>query len=401
MKICLITALYNSHLVGGVETYVERITSELAKNNEVTVITTKLYHGLKSLKPSVELRGNIKIYRFYPLNIHYGFHAQKKPIWIKLIWHLIDIWNPHTYFVVKKILKEEKPDVVHTHNLEVISTSTLSAVNSLKIPHVHTVHHYLLLNRYADLLRGGGIIEEFNLIDRTYMKIMKRLSNSMDIVLAPSQFVLKMHVENGYFSNAKCMKLPHGIEIENNRRIEKDYDIIDILYVGQLFKRKGVQILINAFKKIKHKNIKLHIVGKGPDIEEFKKLAGSDPRITFHGFVPEEKLLELYKKANLLVVPSIWYETFGLIILESFKCGTPVIGSKIGSIPELIKGGYNGFLFEAGNMDELKEILENLIENPSELRRLEEGAIESVKKYDMEGHIRKLEKIYRRTVNEH
>jgi len=74
--------------------------------------------------------------------------------------------------------------------------------------------------------------------------------------------------------------------------------------------------------------------------------------------------------------------------------GTPVIGSGIGGIPELIEDGYNGHLFEAGNVVELKDKLENLIKNPSELKKLEDGAFESVKKYSMDMHIRKLEKIY-------
>ena len=394
MKICLITALYNPYVVGGAEIYVERITSELAKNNEVTVITTKPYHGLKSLKPSVELKGNIKIYRFYPFNIYYGYHAQKKPIWIKPIWHLIDIWNPHTYFVVKKILEKEKPNIIHTHNLEILSTSALSAINSLKIPHMHTVHDYLLLNRYADLLRGGEVIKEFNIIDKIYMKIMKRLSNSMDIVLAPSQFVLKMHIENGYFTNSECIKLSLGIEL-GDKKAEKNYDILDILYVGGLSRHKGVHILITSLKNLKGENIKLHIIGKGKDEDEFKKMAGSDPRIVFHGFKTGDELMGFYKKANVVVVPSLCYDNSPMVIYESLMNGTPVIGSRIGGIPELIEEGYNGFLFEAGSVDELKEILENLVKNPSELKRLEEGAFESVKKYEMDEHIKKLEGIYK------
>ncbi len=80
--------------------------------------------------------------------------------------------------------------------------------------------------------------------------------------------------------------------------------------------------------------------------------------------------------------------------------GTPVIGSRIGGIPELIEEGYNGFLFDAGDADELKTILEGMIEKPGELQRLEKGAFESVKKYDMDKHIRTLEKLYRALMRE-
>ena len=224
---------------------------------------------------------------------------------------------------------------------------------------------------------------------------MRRLSNSINLVLAPSQFVLDMHIKNGYFANSRCMKLPLGIEIGNIHKIEKNYEIIDILYVGQVSKHKGIIALINVFKQLIHKNIKLHIVGKGKDEDEFKKMASSDKRIIFHGFVPDEELMRLYQKANLTVVPSIWYDNSPMVIYESLMNGTPVIGSRIGGIPELIEDGYNGVLFEAGNVDELKAILENLVENPDELKRLREGAFESVKKYDMDKHIKKLEKLYK------
>ena len=394
MKICFISNLYTPFVMGGAEICAERESMELAKHNEVIVITTKPYSGLESLKPSVEVKDSVKIYRFYPMNLYYGYYYTKKPKWIKPLWHLIDIWNPHTYFVVKRILKKEKPDVVHTHNLEIISTSVLSVIKHLKIPHVHTIHDYLLLNRANNLLRVGKIIEDFNIVDKIYMKIMQNLSSSIDIVLAPSQFVLNIHTQKGYFTNSICVKLPLGIDIEKAHKIDKDYEVIDVLYVGQVSNHKGVRILINAFQQLKYENVLLHIVGKGADVVEFKNIAESDSRIIFHGFVPDKELMPLYQKSNLLVVPSIWYDNSPTVIYESFMNGTPVIGSRIGGIPELIEDGHDGVLFEAGNVDELRDRLEYIIENPSELKRLECNAFKSGKKYNMNEHIRKLEEIY-------
>jgi glycosyltransferase involved in cell wall biosynthesis len=157
---------------------------------------------------------------------------------------------------------------------------------------------------------------------------------------------------------------------------------------------KGVKILIDAFKKLDSRNIKLHIIGKGPDEAYFKKIAASDSRITFHGFKSREELIKFYKEANIVVCPSFCLETFGMVILESFMYGTPVIGSKIGAYPDLIINGYNGFLFEVGNVDCLKAILETVINNPSILKNLEDGAFESAKKYELEEHINRLEKLY-------
>ena len=87
-----------------------------------------------------------------------------------------------------------------------------------------------------------------------------------------------------------------------------------------------------------------------------------------------------------------------MMVYESLMSGTPVIGSRIGGVPELIKNGKNGFLFEAGNVNELQQLLENLVSNPLKLKELERGARESIKKYSMENHIKQLEKLYQEII---
>lgn len=394
MKICLISAYYNPYVIGGGEVYLERVVNKLSRDHEIIVITTKSYSGISSFKPDLEVQNNIKIYRFYPLNIYHGFDYPKKATFIKPVWHLINLWNPHVYFIIKKILKKEEPDVVHTHNIN-ISTSTFSAINSLKLTHIHTLHsnQLLSLSMRGILVKNGIIIQKFNYFDRRLIDIKRYLSKSVDMVISPSKFILDMHLEYGFFKNAKQVVLPLGVELNNTEKSKKKYSIIDILYVGGLSKHKGVHILIKAFKEIKNKNMRLHILGSGADTDEFKKIA-TDSRIVFHGFKTGEELMVFYKKANVVVVPSICYDNSPMVIYESFMNGTPVIGSRIGGIPELVEDGYNGFLFEAGNVDELKSKLEELMKNASELKKLEDYAFESAKKYVMDVHIKKLEKIY-------
>lgn len=393
MKLCFISDMYEPYNIGGAENYVKKITMKLKNTHEIILISTSIgFHPNISL----DTKDGYKIYRFQPLNFYAGYDAIRAPRYIKHIRYLINLWNPHSYITIKNILKKEEVDIVHTHNLRMgcLSTSTFTAIKSLKILHIHTLHDYQLLSPWSALLKGDKIIKKFKFLDRRSMDINKYLTRSVDVVTAPSKFVLDMHLKYDFFKNAKHIVLPLGIELDNRERIEKDYKIIDILYIGRLVKSKGVHILINVFKELEHKNIRLHICGKGNDEDKLKKIAGSDQRILFHGFVPDEELMKLYQKANVVVVPSIWYDNSPMVIYESLMDGTPIIGSRIGGIPELVEDGYNGFLFEAGNVDDLKEILENLIKNPSELKGLEDNAFKSAKKYDMEEHIKKLEELY-------
>ena len=396
MKICIIAGLYKKHIVGGGEIYVQKIAEKLSKNNEVVIITTS---PDASLKPTVEMDGHIKIYTFRPLLSIYDVSSvgSLAEILRAIAATVIDVWNPHSYKVIKDILKKERPDVIHTNNIGHVSTSTFSAIKSVGIPCIHTCHSYQLLSIWPGLFnyRRGEIVRNFGFLERRYMGIKRRLTKSVDVVTAPSKFALDMHLRHGFFKNAETVPLPVPINSRHAVKSTKNYSIIDILYIGQLLMSKGIHVLINAVKQLKQDNVRLHIVGKGAFEGKLKELAGDDFRITFHGFVPHEKIGELYQRANVIVVPSIWYENSPGVIYESFSYGTPVIGSRIGGIPELIDDS-NGFLFEPGNERELKEILEHLIENPSRLKKLEEGAFESVKRFDIDKHITVLEGLYRK-----
>lgn len=393
MKVCYISSFYPPLIFGGAEIYVKRVAEKLIHQGiEVIVITT---NSKISVKPSIEEKNGVKIYRIHPLNIYALYNTLSKPALIKPIWYGIDLLNLHSYKVVKDILRKEKPDIVHIHNFKGFSLA-FNAVKSLNVPLIFTAHDYFIECPKENLFRSNGeICHDPLLLCRLYAKLQRYLKdNKPDVVTAPSQFVIDKLKRDGFFERVRTMKLPLGIELAGNEKFERDYATIDILYAGRLNKYKGLHILINAFKELEQKNIHLHIVGEGEDMEEFKKIAGSNSNIIFYGFVPERGLVELYKRANVVVVPSIWYEVFGVVIIESFKYGTPVIGSNIGGIPELIENGYNGYLFEAGDVAELKKVLENLIENPQELKRLSDNAFESAKKYSMDGHIKRLRNLY-------
>ena len=395
MKVCFISArLYSPPISVGIETLVTLVSQHLMQQGHKVLQITTTPDRSRELS-TTEVDG-ATVYSFYPLNI-YERSTHKRPILARVIYNGIDLlWNPQTYRTIKRILTHEKPDIVHIHNWRGFSPSLLDAVKSLSLPLVHTAHDYFMVCPKANLLRGSGrICTNQPPVCRLYKAIRKlAVGNKPDVVTTPSQFVIDKLREHGFLQDIKAVSLPNAIGLEDSHYSEKNYDAVNILYVGPLVMHKGIHILIDAFKQLNHKNIKLHIVGAGGYAAQLKRIAGIDSRITFHGFVPEEELVLLYKKAHITVVPSIWYETFGRIIIESFKYGTPVVGSNIGGIPEIIENGYNGLLFEPGNIGELKDTLESLIENPSELRRLSEGAFESVKKYDIAEHIVKLQEIY-------
>jgi glycosyltransferase involved in cell wall biosynthesis len=400
MKICLITNLYNPWVIGGAEIYAETIAKELSKKHEIIVITTKPFSGLKSLKPEIEIKEGIRIYRFFPANIYHTYNAKDKTIVIKPIWHAIDLWNPHSYLEISEILKKEKPDLIHTHNLGGISPSAFYAAKKYGVPVVHTLHDLSFICPRATMIhqKSCRICTKPGAICKTYEILKRKTTGQVDTVIAPSKLTLEMLKNKGFFkSTDNLIVLPYGVGTLGKPEKEKK-ETFDILYIGRIVTHKGIDTLINAFRGIKSSTIRLHIVGTGPDAERIKETT-KDIRIIFHGFVSEHDKEGLFAKADICVVPSICYDNSPVVVYECFFHGVPVIGSRIGGIPELVKEGYNGILFEAGNANELKTVLIRLMNNPDEVKNLSEGALESCKEYTISNHVNRLMDIYLSSLN--
>lgn len=394
MKICQISDLYPPYVIGGAEILVESISNKLIdKGHEVTIITSAYE------KEVTETINGLKIYRVKPMNLYPLYKFQEQSPLIKPFWHLFDLVNLISYKKIKDILIKENPDIVHIHNFKGLSPLIFKAIKDLRLPLVFTAHDYSLICLKTSLLKKNGeICEEGNSLCKSYNLIKKSIiADKPDVIISPSKFVIEKLKSHSLFKNIETIVLPNAVEL-NHSKINKNYENVEFLYVGSLESHKGPQILIKAFKEIYNDDIKLHIVGKGSAEAELKKIASEDKRIKFHGFLKGSDLMDLYKKANLMVIPSIWYDNSPMVIYESFMNSTPVIGSDIGGIPELIKDSYNGFLFKAGDFKELKDIMEYIIKNKAILPLLEKNAYNSSYEYDIEDHIKKLESIYRELI---
>lgn len=393
MKVCFISNLYYPFIVGGAEISVQRIAEKMAKEgHDVFVITT----NLKRIRKEEKING-VKVYRLGLSNIYSPYTSVKQPLLLKPLYWLLNLWSPYSYITIKGILKAEFPDVVHINNYRGLSLAVFNAVKDLNIPLIYTAHDYSTICLKTNLLNNKGkVCKAPSKLCKLHNNIIKYIiGNKPDTVITPSEFASHKLKENHIFENTQCIIVPNTIDIRGSFHSQKDYRTIDFLYVGSLSKHKGVDILISAFKGLQFSNIKLHIVGKGDYSENLKKISNNDPRIIYYGFLNEPELSRLYQKANLTIVPSICYETFGIVTIESFKYGTPVLGSKIGGIQEIIEDGYNGLLFDAGDLSSLRLQLEYIVKNSDLLKKLEIGAYESSKKYDIGIHINRLENIYR------
>jgi len=409
MKICLITAFYSPYEPGGAPIAVRILAEALKKQgHDVFIITTGPYEGLKSLKPRIRYEKGIKVYYFYPLQPNIPVYTKKYSGFSLIFTFLLNFWNPHTYFVIRNILKKENPsiiDVKEVHNF--LSNSVYSVIKTLNIPYIYTIYTNLLLFPVDNLplldkLAGikypllGYNYNVYKVISKIYQKINKIIIDSPEHVLFDSNSVKNLFNNHNFFKDSEKIVFPIIFKTNKHKlkNLSKNTKTIDILYRGTI-RHKGGQTLIQAFKQIPNKNLRLHIFGGGRDEKFFKELAEGDERINFYGWISNDERDRLYQFADLTVMPSIYFETFGMVIVESFMAGVPVIGSNVGAIPELIKEGYNGWLFESGNVEQLKERLEYAIKNKDKLKKMRKNCIKTAEKYSVENNIHRLEEIYR------
>lgn len=395
MKICFISNLYPPNVLGGAEIVVEKMAKNMTQRGHDVIVITTSPDDFQHI-PVVD---GIKVYQLNTTRL-YPTYKQTEPQGLKKpFWHVFDLWNNKTLNVVKEILIQENIDIVHINNFKGLSLSCFKAGHDLNIPVVYESHDFSLICPRANLIRGNNTLcQKRNVVCNEYVRVQRKLLNdNVDLLISPSQFMINKFKENDFFNNIECIKIPLGVDYTSNKT-HKNYDTIDITYIGTLGKHKGVHTLINAFKTIDDENVRLHIIGKGYDEEEFKEMAKDDDRIIFHGFVDNKDIMKYYELTNILVIPSICYDNSPLVIYESFSTGTPVIGSNIGGIPELIDDGYNGFLFESDNSDSLKEKLVKIINNKELLKTFEDNAFNSLPSDSMDTMINQMIDEYNKLV---
>jgi glycosyltransferase involved in cell wall biosynthesis len=406
MKIARIISAYAPYTFGGADIYAQKISESVAKKGNPTVVIT--ISPERGYEKEQDAKNNTVIYRFHPFNISTVHRIGRKPLFHQGLWSLFDVYSPYSFHMIRSILKREKPDLVHIHTPIDVTLAAVDAAKSLHLPIVYTLHDYFLLCRRVVLLHGSGAIctrENVNPLCKAYRSFCRFVVNAkIDQVIAPSEFVLNKHKEEGFFASNKCAVLPHGIDLEKQPMQKRAWDkgrALSIIYSGGLTRHKGVHVLIDAVQGLPQASFKLHLVGSGVFETELRNHAAGNPSIIFHGRCDNSRITYFYRDADVAVVPSIWYDVRPNVIPEAFRSGVPVIGSAIGGIPELIRHGVTGYLVKPGDVDELRELLAALIRDPGRLVPLSENVLKFVQQFEMNAYIDRLIRVYEKTVKEY
>ncbi|MEO8042854.1 MAG: glycosyltransferase, partial [Acidobacteriota bacterium] len=208
----------------------------------------------------------------------------------------------------------------------------------------------------------------------------------VDCFLSPSRFTMGKHLDGGLKVPIRHMPyfLPTPTAAANHPGSSRERPYF--LFVGRLEEIKGLQNIIPVFQK--QKKYDLLVAGDGEFRDALSAMAGDSPNIKFLGRLNQDELGALYESARAVIVPSICYETFGIIIIEAFARRTPVIVNNLGALPEVVEDSGGGFIYE--NAEQLEEAMNKLASDPDLRRKLGDNGHAAYTKYwNEEAHLEK------------
>jgi glycosyltransferase involved in cell wall biosynthesis len=380
MKICLISNLYKPFTRGGAEKVVESMTQGLvAAGHEIFIISTKPTSGLELKKED-----NINIYRFKPLNLFYYLDDYRHSALVRLFWHWLDVFNIHSALIVRKILKKEKPTVVITHNLKGIGFLLPLIIRQQKIRHLHVLHDVqlsvpsglIIKNKEKSFLVNGWPT-------KIYEFVCRKLFSSPNVVISPSNWLLKFYQDKHFFSKAKTEIIHNPVFVQNAHQTKQKTN--KFLFGGQLEKHKGIEWLIDVWEK-NNISAELLVAGQGS-----LNLKTNNPKIKLLGQLSQTALVEQIKNVDFLILPSLCYENSPTMIPLSFSVSTPAIVANIGGAGELVHENQNGFRFEAANETEFLTKL-NLARNitAEKLNAMQKESYATVAELNLETYTQKI-----------
>ena len=279
--------------------------------------------------------------------------------------------DPPVLQALQECVERLRPQIVHVHNVFSVALEVVDFLGRLPMPVLQTVHDYQLLCPNSWCVRGDGTpcpggagAQCFQHgCHRNYpydswgvllAGVRQQLSSrGVDVAIAPSTYLVERLRAHGW---RDVRHLPYFIDFDPGpgsvARAEAE-----LLYVGRLEREKGIDVLLGAMPEIAREvpGVRLDIVGSGSQLEPLRALAlrsGSGAAVRFLTDVPREKLGEFYSRASVCVLPSVWTENSPLVAYECLLSGLPMVGSRIGGIPELIEPAC-GLTFSARDHGEL------------------------------------------------
>lgn len=370
MKILQLTVHFPPN-IGGVETHLSDLINALIKKGWQLFVLSYQPLSTKMEWKAFEKNKNLTILRIPWIS---GFFEKLVSYPIAEFIYLV----PGLFVVTPFVILSFRPNVIHAHGLiAAVSAVFWGKLFSVKVViSLHSFYSFPKIGLYHDFVRLLLQTSDFTLS-------LSRKSN---------EEVKELGIED-----KKTGVFTYWIDLEKFKRMSKARENLNwkakfiVLFVGRLIKEKGIDVLLES-AKLWHEQIKLVIIGSGLLEEDILAAQKKTTALNFIGRIDQNDLPLYYSAADLTVVPSIYEEGFGRVIIESLACGTPVVASKKGAIPEVMDETVGKFI--KATPEGIREAVEYFYKNPIELRKLSQNAREFVGRRYYESNVEDIVKTY-------
>ncbi|NTV22233.1 MAG: glycosyltransferase family 4 protein [Candidatus Yonathbacteria bacterium] len=326
------------------------------------------------------------------------------------------VWNIDARRVLKKVLKEFKPDIVHIHTIGHASPAILLALHAH--PTAYTMHGpEAFIKTLLHWCFPSSYFTEGHAYEKEYLRLTGKLRvlyhrfltdplyaiglRHVDTIISPSAFMRDIVAKQGLPS----VVIPNGISLLPYHAPHQSRMNNTVVYVGRLEKYKGVDYLLQAFSEvlIHVPQAQLIIAGDGSmrkDLEQEAQALGITNNVTFLGRISREALINIYTQASCVVIPSIWFETFGMVGLEAMSIGRPVIVSDVGGISEWFSDGETGYAVPPKDSHAIASAIVRLFEHPETAIVMGEKGRARAEHFGMKEHAQEIIRLYENMVTQ-
>lgn len=325
------------------------------------------------------------------------------------------VYNVWAYREMRRLIAQDRPDVVHVHSVyPMFSPSILVACRRMKVPVVMTVHSHNLTCPTWYHLYKGRVCEECvggheyrcvlkncrnNLLESSAYALRSSIARSfrlfhdnVGVLIALTPFARAKLLHAG-FRDDQIMVVPNPAAIAEAAAHPSAGEYV--AFAGRISPEKGIDTLLAAAAQLP--DVPFKVAGDGPALAEMK--AKAPQNVEFVGQLGTEKLNEFYQRTRMLVVPSVWFEQFPMVVLEAMGRALPVIGSRIGALPEIIEDGRTGSTFEPGDARDLVRQVRRLWDDPQLCRQMGiAGRRKAVREFTEETYFQNLMAVYQTAI---
>jgi glycosyltransferase involved in cell wall biosynthesis len=370
MKVLIASGAYPPHIIGGGEIATQRLAEALQESGlEVSVLAGCSYDAEETVNGIRVIRARFP--HAYWLFEH--LKVKRRRLAKRAMFHLLDAVNVWSARVVERHVAQERPDILLISVVDGLSPAIFRLGRMPAVKIVYVLRSFSLMCVHNAMFKNGHICQTQCGYCQVYALPRRSYARHIDGVISVSQDTLERHLAAGFFERVPAAVIGDVVDAPQEPRRHAVSKPLHFGFIGQLVPEKGFELILDALRDDPlRQQCRLLVAGSGRDayVQELQAQAEGGP-VEWLGWVRPQ---DFYSRIDVLIVPSVWPEPQGLVVLEAFSYGVPVIVTRNGGLPENVRDGETGFCLRDVSGESLRETMKGIVAAPDRLPAMRDKA---------------------------